>query len=614
MRIGYYSTCRVVICMLLMAVLPGQAAWAGSIYSSQDFESTSFTVGTLNGQDANGQGTWLVVVAPVDDANIVNDFSRYGQQSIQLKNSGNRVVARLLRYSGITTNHYADAWIYPPRIEEVAYNTTLQYRDGAGVIIGNVQFTKSGTITVNGVNQGVQYRPNEWNRITVGFDMVNSRMNVYVNHQLAYTDTPMFAAPSGGIRYYDFDWTGTGVGTEGQKGPYMDHFYISDENPLLFVSDFGAVGDGVTDDKPEIQTALNTVKVAPYTDLDNVTVVFDPDKTYMLGSSPSNWGEGLTLAVASNFTIEGQNAVLLIHPSIPPNGAGFGIRFDRCNNARLLNLVADGNRAARGDGGQVWGHNIIFNAAEDMLIDRVISLNASVDGFMIDATTQTDPATFSKRLHFIRCGAYNCNRQGMSIINSKDMVVEDSWFHGTHGLDPQAGIDIEANVGSAVPGNSNVVIKGCSFTQNAGFGLQISGAGGGCVNITVEKNSFEDNYGGALSLGASYSKVIGNTFGPSSGSVVGRVLDLPISGTANHDNLIADNRFINLDHIPSPDNRVQKLIYVHSGAGNNNVIINNAFIDCDLEPLDVKIISFNPTTITRNNTVDGAPYDAVYGQ
>ncbi|MHB1156569.1 MAG: right-handed parallel beta-helix repeat-containing protein [Phycisphaerales bacterium] len=599
---------------MLMAVLHGQAARAGSIYSSQDFESTSFAVGTVNGQDANGQGTWMVVVAPVNDANIVDDFSRYGQQSIQLKNSGNRVVARLLRYSGITTNHYADAWIYPPRIEEVAYNTALQYRDGAGVIIGNVQFTKTGTITVNGVSQGVKYRPNEWNRITVGFDMVNHQMNVYVNHQLAYTGTPMFAAPSSGIRYYDFEWTGTGVGTDGQKGPYLDHFYISDENPLLFVSGFGAVGDGTTDDKPAIQTALNTLKVAPYAGLDNVTVAFDPDKTYMLGS-PTDLGPALTLAVASNFTIEGQNAVLLIHPSIPPDGAGFGIRFDRCHNARLLNLVVDGNRAARGDGGQVWAHNIILNAAEDMLIDRVISLNATVDGFYIDATTQSDPATFSKRLHFIRCGAYNCNRQGMSVINSKDVVIEDSWFHGTHGLDPQAGIDIESNAGSAVPGNSNVVIKGCSFTQNTGFGLQISSAGGGCVNVSVEKNSFEDNHG-TISLGGSYCKVIGNTFGPSNGAIdgTGRVLDLRYTLGTNHDNLVADNRFINLDHIPSPDNGVRRLIYVHSGAGNNNVIINNAFIDCDLEPTDTKILIFNSTTITRNNTVNGVPFDAVYGQ
>lgn len=612
MRIEYCSTCRVVICMLMMTVLHGQVAWAGSIYSSQDFESPSFAVGTLN-----GKGGWSVVVAPAADANIVNDFSRYGKQSIQLKNSGNNVVARLKRSSGITTNHYADVWIYPPRIEEVASNAMLRFRNNSAVIIGDVKFTTAGTITVNGVSQGVKYRPNEWNRITVGFDMVNNRMDVYVNHQkFATTGTPMLAAPSGGIRYYDFEWTGTGVGTEGLKGPYMDHFYLSGENPLLFVSDFGAVGNGSTDDKPAIQTALNTVKVAPYTDLDNVTVVFDPGKTYMLGSSPSNWGQGLTLAVASNFTIEGQNAVLLIHPSIPPDasGVGFGIYFDRCNNARLLNLVVNGNRLLRGDGGQQgWNHNVLLISSDDILIDRVISLNSSVDGFLIGATIQSDPATFSKRLHFIRCGAYNCNRQGMSIINSKDVVVEDSWFHKTNGLDPQAGIDIEPNVGSAVPGNSNVVIKGCSFTQNAGFGLQISSAGGGCVNFTVEKNSFEDNHG-TISLGGSYCKVIGNTFGPSSGSAVGRVLDVTYTIGANHDNLIADNRFINLDHIPSPDNRVQKLIYVHSGAGNNNVIINNAFIDCDLQPLDVHIISFNPTTIIRNNTVDGAPYDGVYGQ
>lgn len=611
MRIVYCSTCRVVICMLLMAVLPGQVAWAGSIYSSHDFESTSFTVGTLHGQNQ-----WSVLVAPPDDAVIVDDFSKFGQQSIQLKNNGSPVYARLVLVT--TTNHYVDAWIYPPRNEDVLYNTQLRFTNTIGAIVGGVTFTKdTGVILVNGVSRGVKYRPNEWNRITVGFDMVNNQMNVYVNHQLVFVGIPMLAVPTGGIQRYDFYWAGTSTVAGGQGGPYMDHFYISAENPLLFVSDFGAVGNGSADDRPAIQTALNTVKVVPYTDLDNVTVVFDPNKTYMLGS-PTNLGPALTLDDASNFTIEGQNAVLLIHPSIPPDGLGWGIRFTRCHNARLLNLVVDGNRAARGDGGQnTPAHSVWIRASEDMLIDRVISLNSAVDGFLVNALPNSDPATFPKRLHFIRCGTYNCNRLGMAIINSKDVVVEDSWFHNSNGIMPQGGIDIESDIGSAVPGNSNIVIKGCSFTQNAGFGLIISYMYGGCKNITVEKNSFEDNHG-TISVGGSYCKVIGNTFGPSSGGptagTTGRVLDLPSTLGANHDNLIADNRFVNLDHIPSPDNGVRYLIYVHSDAGNNNVVINNAFIDCDLEPADYKILIFNPTTITRDNTMDGVPYDASSAQ
>ena len=88
------------------------------------------------------------------------------------------------------------------------------------------------------------------------------------------------------------------------------------------------------------------------------------------------------------------------------------------------------------------------------------------------------------------------------------------------------------------------------------------------------------------------------------------MLDLPYTDGANHDNLIADNHFVNLSHLESLDYSSLKLIYVHGGAGERNVIINNAFNNCDLASGDyyIWISGSAPTTTVRDNTKDGAPY------
>ena len=201
MRTKSHSRFGAMLCIVLATTIQVPISLAGSIYSSHDFEAPDFTTGTLNMQNQ-----WYVVsTAPPEDGIVTTDFSKYGKQSVYLKNTGNRVIARLAQSSGITTTHYVDAWIYPAHLQAVDNNVLLRFRDNSATIIGDVQFTTSSTITVNGDRQGIKYKLNEWNRVTVKLDLLNNLMNVYVNHELAYSDIPMTATPSGGIRYCDFE-------------------------------------------------------------------------------------------------------------------------------------------------------------------------------------------------------------------------------------------------------------------------------------------------------------------------------------------------------------------------------------------------------------------------
>ena len=51
--------------------------------------------------------------------------------------------------------------------------------------------------------------------------------------------------------------------------------------------------------------------------------------------------------------------------------------------------------------------------------------------------------TGCNRTHIQNVQSWENNRQGLSIINARDLVVEDSEFSRTNGTSPAAGIDIE---------------------------------------------------------------------------------------------------------------------------------------------------------------------------
>lgn len=63
------------------------------------------------------------------------------------------------------------------------------------------------------------------------------------------------------------------------------------------------------------------------------------------------------------------------------------------------------------------------------------------------------------------------HRQGMSVVNARDLVVEDSIFSRTAGTDPQAGVDIEPSLDYFA--ETNITFRRCSFIQNKGSAFKI---------------------------------------------------------------------------------------------------------------------------------------------
>lgn len=97
----------------------------------------------------------------------------------------------------------------------------------------------------------------------------------------------------------------------------------------FWVHDFGALGDGRSDDGPAIRSALDEAATRS-----DARVLFRPG-TYRLGEPPEG-SYALKVARARNLTIEGQSATLLVGE--PRLGC---LRFDQCQNTKARGLTID---------------------------------------------------------------------------------------------------------------------------------------------------------------------------------------------------------------------------------------------------------------------------------
>src|SRR5262249_19141703 len=158
--------------------------------------------------------------------------------------------------------------------------------------------------------------------------------------------------------------------------------------------------------------------------------------------------------------------------------------IDNANHFAVTDLTFDGNRANRSPA-EVWAHNVILEDANNFSFSQVNSINAVVDGFYLSASNPSDRSTYTQNGLFLNCRADNGFRQGMSIINGENIQVIGGAYNNTHGTAPAAGIDVEANSGTTVPGNHNILIRGVTFTGNDGYGIQLDPMGQP-TNITVE--------------------------------------------------------------------------------------------------------------------------------
>lgn len=230
-----------------------------------------------------------------------------------------------------------------------------------------------------------------------------------------------------------------------QNNLYAEPFQLSDfiQN-YVTPEDFGAVGDGITDDTDAINTALEHSNVL------NMNA-----KTYLVSANQ----ETAIAIAAHNKVINGNGATIKIKPV---TGEYYHV-IDVRGSTTISNLTIIGERDDHiGTSGE-WGHGISISKCDRVHIENVTVKNCWGDGIYLGSDNTETHETGCNNVTINNCLIDNNRRNGISIIDCDNFIIDGCTISNTHGTNPQIGINIERNSDNQI---TSGIIKNTTFIDN----------------------------------------------------------------------------------------------------------------------------------------------------
>jgi parallel beta helix pectate lyase-like protein len=211
------------------------------------------------------------------------------------------------------------------------------------------------------------------------------------------------------------------------------------------VEDFGAVGDGTTDDTAAIQAAVNAAEIIEFA-----------QTSYLVN-------QDIGIRIPSNKALELGTAQLV---TTPKTGAKRRV-LETIPGSSNISITGGVLRGSVDNAGIRFSIGLRIDGASSVMVDGLVANGFWFDGIWIGNKSQ------GITLRHVWC-SYN-RRNGLSIVDGSVILIEDSVFENTIGQDPQSGIDVEPGGGERV---TDLKIRNCRFTNNSGVGLYCHTGGG----------------------------------------------------------------------------------------------------------------------------------------
>jgi hypothetical protein len=233
------------------------------------------------------------------------------------------------------------------------------------------------------------------------------------------------------------------------------------------VKDFGACGDGVSDDRVSIQTAIDEAVAHRKAGIWFPAGIYRVSRTTVAGG---RWS--LDLNGIQDFMVMGEGAksvVKLVDVTPPGNWHVFILRND-CRRVVFKDLVIDGNRTALTNPDE-QSHGIeVESGTEDLWIDGCILRECFGDGMRIVGA----PGKHVKRLRIANSLFQANKRSGLAIQRALEQaIIANCSFDSTV---TDQSIDIEP---SGNDGPTDLVIQGCTINHtNQTPAVALSGISG----------------------------------------------------------------------------------------------------------------------------------------
>ncbi len=237
------------------------------------------------------------------------------------------------------------------------------------------------------------------------------------------------------------------------------------------VKDFGALGDGITDDRAAIQAAIDSaIKFTP-----QGGILF-PAGTYRVSrvTVPGSGGCSLDLNGVRDFMVMGEgpkSVVKLINTTTSTSDWHVFLLRNNCRRVVFKDLVIDGNRTGLTRPNQ-QSHGIeVEPGTEDLAVDRCILRECFGDGMRLLGKGQ---GPHVKRLRIENCLFQTNKRSGLVIQRAVEQIIIANCIFDTT-LSDQS-IDFEP---SGSDGPTDLIIHGCIINHtNKSIAVTLSGISG----------------------------------------------------------------------------------------------------------------------------------------
>ena len=235
------------------------------------------------------------------------------------------------------------------------------------------------------------------------------------------------------------------------------------------VKQFGAKGDGISDDTTAIQTAL-----------DNCLNIDVPTGTYMINAlTKINLNSNNRLRLDNDATIK----------AITNDATSYAVLWlEDVTNVEISGGTIEGDRLTHTGSTGEWGHCIrLLNACDEIYIHDINLINAWGDGLDVKTTGSVRTA----RVH-----VNNARRNGYSIAAVNKFTSTDDFIENTNGTAPECGVDVEPDDATQIP--YNVVFNNLTTKNNnrSGISVHLGKANQTMANVRINNlRSDGDNRG-----------------------------------------------------------------------------------------------------------------------
>lgn len=382
------------------------------------------------------------------------------------------------------------------------------------------------------------------------------------------------------------------------------------DNDSVNVHQFGAKGDGTTDDSNAINLALSSKAY---------NISFIKGNTYMVRGYEEGQPEGSTtgligttgLIIPSNKNVDLNESTIKCITNSRQNYNIFTIAEKE--NIILKNGTIIGDRATHTGATGEWGYGVAIKSSTNITLDNLKISECWGDG--INLNNNGNGSILNKNITINNCICDSNRRQGMSIENGDIINVINSQFNNTGNNNlytaPGAGCDVEPGSYQNV---KNVLFDNCSFNSNYGAGLLLDGTNVSLITVNNCKliNNKQNGSNSSLAILDSKNIKILNCIGEREEEVTSPSFSVPVYAQGNvtfrgnsFKNMFLSMKNTNLSNSKIvfennyfyrnkdlPYNSTIETVKLTNTTGNNTLIIkNNEFIN---EPsVNSSILTFN---------------------